>query len=521
MKTIIELGNAISKIKTENEQIRPYMAKVFTIRDDTAYFNPSFKNGYWDGNVCFFDKITGKFPTGLLGEVIQHLEEVKEPYEIDDQRTNRELADCLQEATEDIIIGEKTLRSYQLDSFNAVMTSKVTGVSFPRGILNISTNGGKTLCAEAIIAKVLPHIQGKFLFIVHSREIAVQVRENFERDLGIKVGFIGDGKWKPEKLTVAMISTLDSRRKRKEAKFRELADETAGIIVDECHHLSSSQYCSTLADMKSAFIRVGMTGTVDKNNKMRVTKMKGSTGEVLIKVSNNYLIENDVSAKPIVYLLTVRYPHLDKKYDFSYDDDDSVKTIVYQDIYREGIVENDYRNWLIARICNKEVKENKGQVLILVEHLMQGGFIEGMINRLYPDIRVAYIHGQKSGDERQQTLGDLVAGRIDVIISTAILDEGVDVPNINALIYARGMKAMRKILQGCGRGLRRKKDGSNLRFYDFIDKTSKKLLKHSEQRYKILKNERFEIHEVKEKEYLGITDDDLDDFYDNIDNCED
>ena len=45
---------------------------------------------------------------------------------------------------------------------------------------------------------------------------------------------------------------------------------------------------------------------------------------------------------------------------------------------------------------------------------------------------------------------------IDVLISSAILDEGVDVSNINAVIYARGMKSTRKLLQGIGRGLRKK-----------------------------------------------------------------
>ena len=52
---------------------------------------------------------------------------------------------------------------------------------------------------------------------------------------------------------------------------------------------------------------------------------------------------------------------------------------------------------------------------------------------------------------------------------------------------------MRKLLQGIGRGLRLKSDRSNLRFYDFIDDTNKKLLLHSKERYETLADEKFEV----------------------------
>jgi superfamily II DNA or RNA helicase len=99
----------------------------------------------------------------------------------------------------------------------------------------------------------------------------------------------------------------------------------------------------------------------------------------------------------------------------------------------------------------------------------------------------------------------LKAGDVDVVVSTAILDEGVDVPNINAVVYARGGKSIRKLLQGIGRGLRKKDDGSSLKFYDFIDNTSGYLLKHSLNRYKTLKKEKFEIKKLDLATDLGYT----------------
>jgi superfamily II DNA or RNA helicase len=80
-----------------------------------------------------------------------------------------------------------------------------------------------------------------------------------------------------------------------------------------------------------------------------------------------------------------------------------------------------------------------------------------------------------------------------VVIATSILDEGINVDNINAIIYARGMKSSRKILQGIGRGLRKKKDDSCLAFYDFLDYTNSYLTEHTLNRYEVMKNEGFDI----------------------------
>ena len=95
--------------------------------------------------------------------------------------------------------------------------------------------------------------------------------------------------------------------------------------------------------------------------------------------------------------------------------------------------------------------------------------------------------------------------RSDVLIATTILDEGVDVPNINAMIYARGGKSIRKLLQGVGRGLRKKADGSNLRIYDFIDNTAYVLIKQSQQRLEILQKEKFVTKKFVPETQLGIT----------------
>ena len=138
-----------------------------------------------------------------------------------------------------------------------------------------------------------------------------------------------------------------------------------------------------------------------------------------------------------------------------------------------------------------------------MEHIEHGEIIEDELKRL--NKQVFFTNGTLTSEKRQELLDNLKTGNIDVLISTAILDEGVDVSNINAVIYARGMKSSRKLLQGIGRGLRKKEDGSKLRFYDFIDDMNSILLLHSQQRYQTLKGEKFVIKSLDIEEYNKMT----------------
>lgn len=346
-----------------------------------------------------------------------------------------------------------------------------------------------TSIAIALIKELYPKLvenNANFLFVTHSKEIAVQAKKSIETDLGIEVGFIGDGKWDLKPVTVTIVTTLYRRMNKPE--FKTLIDSVIGFVADECHHATSNSWYEVFNSFTNAQIRVGLTGTVDKANPINEMKLYSCTSEVINRISNEYLIENGYSAKPICVLFNVSEPNLEDE--------------PYQVAYQLGIVDNDYRSDLIVRICKKETDANN-VVLILVEHIEHGEIISERLKSL--NKRVFFTNGQLDSETRQQLLDDLKNGNIDILISTAILDEGVDVSGINAIIYARGGKSTRKLLQGIGRGLRKKEDGSKLRFYDFIDDTSAHLLKHSLHRYETLEAENFTIKNFSIEDFEKMT----------------
>lgn len=487
--TRILVDNIRCKIEHLPQTAITALAKEFAVKVPNYWFSTKFKNGQWDGTTKFFLRPGNTFPTGLLGKVIDFLQENFEiTPEIVDNRPNKDLYKLKPVADDYKVSEDKDSRDYQVDTMNKVIRNKIGKISFMRGVINIATNGGKTNIAMGIIKELYPQLikyNGVFCFITHSKEIARQAKSNMEDNLNIEVGFIGDGKWVIKPVTVVIITTLYSRRKKPE--FKQLIPQIVGFVADECHHSSSTSWYDVLNMMTNAVIRLGLTGTVNDNpvNEMR---LYSCTGTIINKISNDYLIEKGFSAKPICILFTVTTPELGDE--------------TYTDAYAMGIVESEERLGYITQICEKETASHN-IVLILVEHIDHGQFIQEELEKLKK--RVFFTNGQLSSDTRQQLLDDLKDSKIDVLISTAILDEGVDVSNINAVIYARGMKSTRKLLQGIGRGLRKKEDGSKLRFYDFIDDMHSALLSHSLNRYKVLKAEKFVIKSLDIEDYMKMS----------------
>jgi superfamily II DNA or RNA helicase len=95
-------------------------------------------------------------------------------------------------------------------------------------------------------------------------------------------------------------------------------------------------------------------------------------------------------------------------------------------------------------------------------------------------------------EDRKKTLASFSAGRIPIIVSTNILDEGVDIKDISVLILAFPRKSYRQVLQRIGRGLRKAKNKDFLTVYDFLDEEDKYLKGHYLKRTKFYEKEQFE-----------------------------
>lgn len=75
-----------------------------------------------------------------------------------------------------------------------------------------------------------------------------------------------------------------------------------------------------------------------------------------------------------------------------------------------------------------------GQIFFVHNRVQNLKEIAGMIQRLCPDARVGIAHGQMKGEELEEVMSNFIEGVFDVLVSTAIVESGIDISNANTII---------------------------------------------------------------------------------------
>jgi len=75
-----------------------------------------------------------------------------------------------------------------------------------------------------------------------------------------------------------------------------------------------------------------------------------------------------------------------------------------------------------------------GQIFFVHNRVQNLKEVAGMIQRLCPDARIATAHGQMKGEELEEVMSEFIEGAFDVLVSTAIVESGIDIPNANTII---------------------------------------------------------------------------------------
>ena len=95
-----------------------------------------------------------------------------------------------------------------------------------------------------------------------------------------------------------------------------------------------------------------------------------------------------------------------------------------------------YDERIIRDAINREL-ERQGQVFFLHNRVMSIERARERIVHLCPQARVDIGHGQMDADELEGVMARFVAGKIDVLVCTTIIESGLDIPNANTIIIDR------------------------------------------------------------------------------------
>ncbi|MDD7769646.1 transcription-repair coupling factor [Suipraeoptans intestinalis] len=93
----------------------------------------------------------------------------------------------------------------------------------------------------------------------------------------------------------------------------------------------------------------------------------------------------------------------------------------------------EYNEELIREAVERECQRN-GQVYYVYNRIEQIASVAARIQKLAPDVRVAYAHGRMPEHKLEKIMYSFVNREIDVLVSTTIIETGLDIPNVNTMI---------------------------------------------------------------------------------------
>ena len=354
-----------------------------------------------------------------------------------------------------------TLREYQQKALNNwIKVGK-------RGCVVLPTGAGKTI----IGLRAIEIVNSASIVIVPTIDLMDQWTSVISKYFpGTKVGNLGGGIDDIEPITV---STYDSAYLRASA----LGNKFALMIFDEVHHLAAPGY-RTIAEQFASPFRLGLTATIEREDELHKDFPK-LVGGVVFQAHSIELARNKHLAS---YEIERRQIDMLPKELEEYNKNFTTYQICLKKIGLKMQYAGSFRRLIMMSGRSKAAREavlarNKAMDIalnsrakieelkkILVEHRGQKTILFTQHNKLVYDISdeflIPFITHKSSKQERQDALNGFREGRYNVIVTSKVLDEGVDVPDAELGIILSGTGSSREYIQRLGRLLRPKPDSN-------------------------------------------------------------
>jgi len=364
--------------------------------------------------------------------------------------------------------GKSKLRPYQDEALNAWITAK------GRGVVVLPTGAGKTVVAFGAIS----HINAPTIIVVPTIDLMQQWITNLVREFGVDVGAYGGGERDLKSITV---STYDSAYLRAE----ELGNKFMLVVFDEVHHLPAPSY-SQIAEFFVAPYRLGLTATFareDEGHKL----LPRLLGNVIYELEPDDLVGTHLSH----YTLERMYVELTEDEQREYEENRSrftgylrkrrIKLRNSRDfkrfIIRTG-ADPEARKALLARNRALEIALNSSSKMAALRSLLTNQperktliftHHNKLVHRISREFLIPAITHQTPKDERSEILDRFRAGSYSRIVTSRILDEGIDVPDAALGVILSGTGSSREFIQRLGR-LLRKKEGKSAKLVEILSK---------------------------------------------------
>ena len=356
--------------------------------------------------------------------------------------------------------------SYQQEILDKLEAErKVRG--YTRNLVVAATGTGKTVISALDYKRFRKQNPGKpcrLLFVAHREEILRQSLYTFRavlKDANFGEMFVGN--YKPESIDNLFISIQTFNSQDFTAKTSpEFYDF---IIVDEFHHAAAPTY-QKLLDYYQPRILLGLTATPERMD-----------GKSVLPYFNNRIAAEIRLPEAIDRKLLCPFQY------FGVTDTVDLDTLKWRaggydknelsNLYTlSGTTANRRADHVVSSLLKyvTDIDEVKGLgFCVTVEHAE-------FMCRYFNDHNISsmFLTGKSPDEERKTAKQRLVDGEVRFIFVVDIYNEGVDIPEVNTVLFLRPTESLTVFLQQLGRGLRLAEDKECLTVLDFIGQANRK-----------------------------------------------
>ncbi len=341
-----------------------------------------------------------------------------------------------------------------------------------KGIIVLPTAAGKTYIA----LKAISLLKTQTLVVVPTLDLIDQWRHQVQKLLGVEAGAIGGGEYDLQMITVSTYDSAYLHADRLGNRFRFL-------VFDEVHHLASPSYMQ-IAEMYIAPYRMGLTATYERIDE-RHELLPQLVGPVVYNREVEELAGDHLS--PFVHekVYVELLPEEREKYDSEMGVfrrfllTRGIELRSFQDfqkfIMRTGRDPNARKALLARNRALKIALNSEAKLLVLAEQLRINKNQRALIFTLHNDLvyeisrrfLVPAITYQTPKEERREILAKFRNGSYSTIVTSQVLDEGIDVPEAAVGFILSGTGSKREYIQRLGR-LLRKSDGKTAKLVELV-----------------------------------------------------
>lgn len=338
-------------------------------------------------------------------------------------------------------------RGAQIEALCALENTRAEGAR--RALVQAATGVGKTYLA-AFDSKNYERV----LFVAHREEILKQAAESFKnvRDSDDYGFFNGDSKCTEKSVIFASVATLGRVEYLNENYFAP--DYFTYVVIDEFHHAVNEQYQRIVDYFKPKFL-LGLTATPERMD-----------GKNIYEICD-YNVPYEISLKEAInkgMLVPFHYYGI-------FDETDYSKLHIVRGRYDEKELNETYignvrRYELIYKYYCKYGSRQALGFCCSREHARE--MAKEFSKRGIPSVAVFSDASGEYTEDRNVAIRQLKQGKIRVIFSVDMFNEGVDITSVDMVMFLRPTESPIVFLQQLGRGLRKCRGKEFLIVLDFI-----------------------------------------------------